>query len=210
MKSGIQFFILLTLTITWSCNSSLKKPEEIIGKDVQEHLNFLSTYIIKKPTEISDSVWFSDSLTDYKFSKIKQYDVSYLYAEKKSDTIYYIVKRLEWGRTFENYRLLGGVYIWNENPQFLEEKFISIRYNQEDLTNVIPDIATYLHTDNVLEKATSAKDTFIQWPEKGVYYDNHTHKWELGKENGFYFLKEMKDSVKASQSDSVNNSVKIR
>lgn len=210
MKKIILISLLITIA---SCEkTATKNVAEVLGDSIQiqKHLKFLSTYVIKKQSEISDSIWFSDSLTNYKVSKIKQYDVAYLFAEKKSDTIYYIVKRLEWGRTFENYRLLGGAYIWGENPKFIEEKFISIRYNQEDLEKALPTIVKYLHSENVLDMVTNTKDTLIQWPEKGVYYDKQTHKWELGKANELYFLKEMKDSVKASQSDSVNNSVKIQ
>lgn len=210
MKSGIKIFILLFIAVAAACNSSLTKPEDAIGKDVQEHLNFLSTYIIKKPTEISDSAWFSDSLAKYKTGRLTDYDVSYEYASKSNDTIHYIISRKELGRDFENYRLLGGSYIWKGKPQFIEEKFISIRYNKEDLPKVLPTLIPYLSADDILYFQKSNNDTLIQWPEKGVYYDKQTHKWELGKENSFYFLKEMKDSVKASQADTLNNSVKIQ
>jgi hypothetical protein len=210
MKRIILIGILIAV---FSCEKSASNNVvEVLGDSIemQKHLSFLSTYVIKKQSEISDSIWFSDSLVDYKVSKMKQYDVSFLFAEKKSDTVYYIVRRLEWGRTFENYRLLGGAYIWGATPVFIEEKFISIRYNKEDLNKVVPTIAKYLYTDNVLDLVNNTKDTLIQWPEKGVYYDKQTHKWELGKGNDFYFLKQMKDSVKASQADTVNNSVKIQ
>jgi hypothetical protein len=210
MKKIILIILLITI---FSCEkTNPNQVAAVLGDsiEIQKHLKFLSTYVIKKPSEISDSLWFSDSLSAYKVSKMKQYEVSYLFAEKKSDTVYYVVKRLEWGRTFENYRLLGGAYVWGKTPLFLEEKFISIRYNQVDLDKVVPTIIKYLYTDNVLELVKETKDTLIQWPEKGVYYDKQTHKWELGKENDFYFLKQMKDSVKASQSEPANNSVKIQ
>lgn len=197
MKTGKQIFLLLLLAATWSCNSSLEKPEEVIGKDVQEHLNFLSTYIIKKPTEISDSAWFSDSLTKYKAGRLTDYDVSYEYAVKSQDTIHYIVSRKELGRDFENYRLLGGSYIWGNTPKFIEEKFISIRYSKQDFPKVLPTIIPYLHADEVLAIQKMNNDTLIQWPEKGVFYDKQTHKWELGAANEFYFLKQMKDSLNA-------------
>lgn len=180
-----------------ACSTSLEKPEEVIGKDVQTHLNFLSTYIIKKPTEISDSAWFSDSLTKYKIDRLTDYDVSYMYASKRQDTIYYIVSRKELGREFENYRLLGGKYVWGNTPEFIEEKFISIRYSKEDFPKVLPTLKQYLNVDDVLSFQKMQKDTLIQWPEKGVFYDKQTHKWELGTANEFYFLKKMRDSLDA-------------
>jgi len=199
MKSSIQIFLLLiVLAIMGACDSSLKKPEEVIGEDLQKHLNYLSTYIIKKPSEISDSLWFSDSLASYKAKRLTDYDVSYIYASKSNDTVHYIVSRKELGRDFENYRLLGGSYIWNSKPQFIEEKFISIRYNKEDFPKVLPTLIPYLTTNDVLSFQKEQKDTLIQWPEKGVFYDKHTHKWELGTENEFYFLKHMRDSVNAA------------
>lgn len=161
-------------------------------------MNFLSTYIIKKPTEISDTAWFSDSLTKYKVGRLTDYDVAYEYASMSQDTVHYIVSRKELGRDFENYRLLGGRYIWGKKPEFIEEKFISIRYSKEDFPKVLPTLIPYLYTGDVLSFQTANKDTVIQWPEKGVFYDKQTHKWELGAENEFYFLKQMKDSLKAA------------
>jgi hypothetical protein len=197
MKSGIKIFIILLAAAICSCSSSLTKPEEVIGQDVQTHLDFLSTYIIKKPTEISDSAWFSDSLTKYKISRLGDYDVAYEYASKSHDTIHYIISRKELGRDFENYRLLGGSYVGGSKPQFIEEKFISIRYNKEDFPKVLPTLIQYLNVDDVLSFQKAKSDTLIQWPEKGVFYDKQTHKWELGAANEFYFLKKMRDSIEA-------------